>query len=129
MPNDDLFMDVVYDDVDHKYEQKDSHAQVITQNAYKIEPHVEPDISKVDDKEIIDERLRFLKKNIITEIEIGVLFIILAFTALMTAYEILHISIIKQMLTWIFILCVIVIVIYFIVALVRINKVKHSIKK
>ena len=128
MENNELFMDVEYDDVDHRYEKKEE-IKIVPQNVYEVNENVKPDITKVDGNEILDERLRFLKKNILTEIEIGVLFSILIFTSLMTLYEIFKISILKQILYWFFIAILVIVVLYFVLAEYRIHKVKKSIKQ
>ena len=129
MNGDELFTDVVYDNVDHRYEEKKEAIPVLSPNTYKVDEYKEPDINEVDNKEVIDERLRFLKKNILTEMEIGILFIILIFTSLMTLYEIFKIPLFKQILPMFFIAVVGIVIIYLIIVEYRIQKVKKSVKQ
>ncbi len=129
MENGEIFTDVIYDNVENRYEKKEAVIPIITQNTYKIEETKKPDISEIDNKEIISERLRFLKKNIVTELEIGILFTILIFTSLMTLYEILKTSIIKQMMYGFFIVVGVIAFVYLIIVEYRIHKVKNSVKQ
>ena len=133
MNSDDLFLDVEYVDNIHKYQKKVEKPKLsVNQNVYQSKVYVPEKTTEIKpDKtpDLLSKELNSLKKNIITELEIGILFTILIFSALMTSYQIFKLNFVKHLLPWFLIALVLILVLYLIIVMHRISKVKKVFNK